>query len=350
MIDNLLQYLDEAKIICPHKNKEMDEKKYKDYFSLYSKKKITINSIFKDSTLDNPIKRLVFGFRVALKLKREKNLIISRSLITSVFLTIFRVKHFLEIHQELKGLTRFLLINLNFLQSNHIMKIIFVSKSLSNIFNLKNEKYIVLHDGCDLRDFRFKRKLKKKIKNIYYSGSFYRGRGVELIKQLARVTPEYNYYLYGLRDEKIKSLKNFKVFSLVSYKKSIKNISNADLLLMPYQSKVSINSLNFNDDNSKFMSPLKMFEFLASGIPIISSDLKVLREILINRKNSILIKNYSNPIAWKKAINEIANNFNLRNKISQNSLLTAEKNTWVKRSETIYKIYLQKNDQYWNIK
>ena len=49
MIDNLLQYLDEAKIICPHKNKEMDEKKYKDYFSLYSKsllsKKGTLISI-----------------------------------------------------------------------------------------------------------------------------------------------------------------------------------------------------------------------------------------------------------------------------------------------------------------
>ena len=52
---------------------------------------------------------------------------------------------------------------------------------------LKNEKYIILHDGCDLRDFEFKRK-KKKIKNIYYSGSFYRGRGVELIKQLANIS------------------------------------------------------------------------------------------------------------------------------------------------------------------
>ena len=118
---------------------------------------------------------MFFGFRVALKLKREKNLIISRSLITSV-LTIFRVKHFLEIHQELKGLTRFLLINLNFLQSNHIMKIIFVSKSLSNIFNLKNEKYIVLHDGCDLRDFRFKRKLKKKSKIFIIQAVFIRKR------------------------------------------------------------------------------------------------------------------------------------------------------------------------------
>ena len=190
--------------------------------------------------------------------------------------------------------------------------------------------------------------MKKNIKNIYYSGSFYKGRGIELIKQLARITPEYNFYLYGLRNEKIKSSRNFKVFSLVSYKKSIKMISNADLLLMPYQSKVSINSLNFNDDNSKFMSPLKMFEFLASGIPIISSDLKVLREILINRKNCVLIRNYSNPIAWKKAISEIDNNFYLRSKISKNSLLSAEKNRWLNRSKSKNNIYIQKNDQNWN--
>ena len=69
---------------------------------------------------------------------------------------------------------------------------------------------------------------------------------------------------------------------------------------MPYQTKVSINSDNFNDDISQFISPLKMFEYLATGIPIISSDLKVLREILKDQKNSLLVKNYTNPFAWKK--------------------------------------------------
>ena len=60
---------------------------------------------------------------------------------------------------------------------------------------------------------------------------------------------------------------------------------------MPYQSKVSINSNNFDDEISKFISPLKMFEYLATGIPIISSDLKVLREIFgKSKKNSVLIK------------------------------------------------------------
>ena len=80
-----------------------------------------------------------------------------------------------------------------------------------------------------------------------------------------------------------------------------KLIKSADLLLMPYQSKVSINSKNFNDEISKFISPLKMFEYLATGIPIVSSDLKVLREILINQKNSVLIRNYSNPFFVEKS-------------------------------------------------
>ena len=79
----------------------------------------------------------------------------------------------------------------------------------------------------------------------------------------------------------VKILKYFRMSAIVS---SLKLIKSADLLLMPYQSKVSINSNNFDDEISKFISPLKMFEYLATGIPIISSDLKVLREILVNQK------------------------------------------------------------------
>ena len=112
--------------------------------------------------------------------------------------------------------------------------------------------------------------------------------------------------------KKIRSLRNFKIFPIVSYKKISKMINKADLLLMPYQSKISINSINFKDDISNYISPLKMFEYLASGIPIISSDLKVLREKLVNRRNSILIRNYSSPFPEKKAINELSNNFHLR--------------------------------------
>ena len=344
MIDNFLSFMDEAILIFPNLNKNLKFEKIKDYFNLHTKKKIIFKPFFKDYKILNSIGRFLFGFKVADKLRGEKNLIISRSLITSFFLTLFKVKHFLEIHQELKGLTKFLFINLRFINSKHIIKVIFISKGLSDFYKLNNQKYIILHDACDLRDFKSKRIIKKKIKNIYYLGSFYKGRGVEMIKRLALISPNYNFYLYGLRDEKIRSLRNFKVFPIVSYKKTLKIISNADLLLMPYQSKISINSINFKDDISNYTSPLKMFEYLASGIPIISSNLKVLREKLVNRSNSILIKDYSNPLAWKKAINELSNSFYLREKISKNSILTAQNNTWAKRSKKIFKIYSQLND------
>ena len=344
MIDNFLSFMDQAILIFPNLNENLKIEKIKDYFNLHTKKKIIFKPFFRNHKLFNSINRFLFGFKVANKLRGEKNLIITRSLITSFFLTLFKVKHFLEIHQELKGLTKFLFINLRFINSKQIIKVIFISKGLSDFYKLNNQKYIILHDACDLRDFKSNIKTKKKIKNIYYLGSFYKGRGVEIIRKLASISPKYNFYLYGLRDEKIRSFKNFKVFPIISYKKTLKMISNADLLLMPYQSKISINSINFKDDISNYISPLKMFEYLASGIPIISSDLKVLREKLVNRRNSILIKNYSSPLAWKKAINELSNNFYLREKISKNSILTAQSNTWAKRTKKIYKIYSQIND------
>ena len=47
---------------------------------------------------------------------------------------------------------------------------------------------------------------------------------------------------------------------------------------MPYSNNVHIRAKNVNTAN--YCSPLKMFEFLATGIPIISSNIKVLRENL----------------------------------------------------------------------
>ena len=342
LLDNFLQFSDKAILICPNLKKKIQKGFFKKYFNLHSNKDIEIHNLFKKAYSNSFLRRLIFGLKVGIKLRNENNLIISRSLISSFILSLFRVKHFIEIHQEIKGLTKFLLINLNFINSKYITKVIFISNNLSKFFDIKDNNFIILHDACDLKDFRERKKLRKKIKKIFYVGSFYKGRGIDIIQKLSKLTPDLDYYLYGLRDEKISSSKNFKVHPVVSYRESVNLIKSADLLLMPYQTKVSINSDNFNDDISQFISPLKMFEYLATGIPIISSDLKVLREILKDQKNSVLVKNYTNPFAWKKAILSLSNNYSLRNYISKNSLATAEKNTWKKRSEKIHNIYLKK--------
>ena len=69
---------------------------------------------------------------------------------------------------------------------------------------------------------------------------------------------------------------------------------------MPYTKKATFSGNYGNIIN--FMSPMKMFDYLGAGKLIISSNIKVLREILTDNYNSILIKDYLNVLEWKKMI------------------------------------------------
>ena len=74
---------------------------------------------------------------------------------------------------------------------------------------------------------------------------------------------------------------------------------------MPYTKKAT----TFGDFGNiiKFMSPMKMFDYLGSSKIILSADIPVLREVLISNYNSILVKNYTNVNSWKSIIDKIMN-------------------------------------------
>ena len=109
--------------------------------------------------MNNFFYRILFGYKTAKYLKGEKfKMIISRSLMSSIFLILFKIQHILEIHTELKGLTKFLMINCDFINSKYIKKIILISKSLNNEFSsINKEKVLILHDGVDIKNFKKKK-------------------------------------------------------------------------------------------------------------------------------------------------------------------------------------------------
>ncbi len=337
MIDNFQDFSKKVFLICPFNHKDNNFKKIKKDYNLHNKKKIIIYSVFKKKTPNSFVKRMIFAFKTATFLKKEKGIVLTRSIISSIIFSILNINHFLEIHQEIKGLSKIFMINLGFINSKKIIKIIFISKGLAKFYLFKKTNNIILHDACDIRDF-IKKKPSKKIKKIYYIGSFYKGRGIDIIEKLASKMPDINFYAYGKRNEKKFSTKNLKFFKIIKYSKVRKILKKADLLLMPYQSKISINSENFNDDISKFISPLKMFEYLATGIPILSSNIKVLREKLIHNKNCVLVDNYEDEDNWFIAINKLKNNFEMRKKIYTHALRAASNNTWRIRVKKLIKI------------
>ncbi len=126
-------------LIIPFHN-NLATKNLKKNFLLTSKKNISIKSIL-NFKVRNFLSRLIFGYKTARYLKNEfTDLVISRSWISSFFLCIFKIKHFLEVHSEQKGLTKLLMIDLNFINSEYILKTIIISETLGKKLTYINKK------------------------------------------------------------------------------------------------------------------------------------------------------------------------------------------------------------------
>ena len=65
------------------------------------------------------------------------------------------------------------------------------------------------------------------------------------------------------------------------------------------------------------MSPLKIFEYMASNKVILASNHHVLKEVLVDKKNAFLI-DYTNTDKWISTINYIINNTDNAKQIALN--------------------------------
>ena len=278
--------------------------------------------------------KLFFLRKVLKNVKSDKpDLIITRSSLSSILFSIFGIKHILEIHSEFQSLTKFLMINLKFIESNYIKKIL-IFESLNKIFKFKKIEYIVLHDGVDVKNFKVSKE-RNQIKKVCYTGGFHKGRGIELIIELAKNFKDLKFELYGQTDDKLNiQLDNIKIFDYVDYCDVPNILNSSDILLMPYANQVFVRSKSLN--TADYCSPLKMFDYLASEKIIISSKLSGICEVLKHNKNSIIVEEYKYEL-WKKEISKI-----LRKEYDipriKNAIETANDFTWIKRASTIIKI------------
>ena len=171
-----------------------------------------------------------------------------------------------------------------------------------------------------------------------YFGQLYSGRGIEIIEAMAIARPSCLFLVFGGNDNdviarKINAPHNLKFMGHVSHQFSQSVQRAVDVLLMPYQQSVSIGIIGH--DTARWMSPMKMFEYLAAGVPIISSDLPVLREILINEKNCILVSP-ADVSSWINALDRIINNTEFAEYISLNAHFQYQReHTWNSRAEKI---------------
>ena len=247
-----------------------------------------------------------------------------RSIIFALIASLLKKKVILELHHEITGFSKllyFLLKNLILIEN---LNYIFLNKKLKQIYKIDLKKNIVLDDAVDIRDFQVKKKIKHK-NTCVYIGSFFEGKGIDQILRLAELNKNIKFHLYGDREFlKIKKIpNNVKFFDFINYNKIPKVLSSYEIALMPYQEKIRGRSSIWLE---KYMSPLKMFDYLAAKMIIVASDLKVYKHILRNNHNCVLIK-INDDFLWSEKIQKLFKNYKGKNKLKKNAFNTAKKYT-----------------------
>ena len=99
---------------------------------------------------------------------------------------------------------------------------------------------------------------------------------------------------------------------------------------MPYQRQVAASS---GGDIGRYFSPMKLFEYMAAGRAILSSDLPVLREVLSD-ENSLLLPP-GDLDAWEAGLLGLRDDSAKRAALAANSLRDAQNFGWEARAARI---------------
>ena len=224
--------------------------------------------------------------------------------------------------------------------------IIAITNGLREVFlaqGFADDKILVAPDGVDLKKFDIemsRKEARQKVnlplakKIILYSGSFYLydWKGVDVLLAAAKYFSNNELLvLVGANESEIKEItgqkfgKNLLLVGRQPYEKVPYYLKAADILVLP----------NKQGDlmSEKYTSPLKLFEYLASGRPIVASRLPSLAEIL-NEGNAILVEP-NNPKSLADGLKNILNNSPLADKISSQARRDAQNYSWDKRAVNI---------------
>ncbi len=262
-------------------------------------------------------------------LKNNNSITITRNYFVCFLILLFQQKIILEIHHDINiegRVSKFIIKYLNLLNKKKLIKIIAISKAVKNLFvnkyKVAPEKIVVLASGSSIKINHTPKFLYSKRMKIGYFGSISASKGINTIIKLSKIDKSNDYFIYGGNKETISKLRilntnnNLFLKDSVSYKEIPKIMLGMDILTLPY-TKI-IRSAGEVDDISKYTSPLKLFDYLAVGKMIITSDLVVLREI-ISSKNAFFVNNFENIYEWKKNITLAKNNRNKTFIMSKNN-------------------------------
>lgn len=234
------------------------------------------------------------------------------------------------------------------LKSKNLKALVVISEKLANIYRRHypdlQAPIIIAHDAANdpgKKALAIDEKLQKPFKDIGYVGHLYKGRGIELILEIARLCPDLHFHIVGGQQELIEEFQksgcpdNMIFYGHQAPSELPEFYKKFHAVLAPYQKKVAVHG-NVGD-TSAFMSPLKIFEYMSWGLPVLCSDLPVLGEVLVDRSNALLLP--SNSVnSWVEALKTLQKDVDLRRSLATRARQDfVDHYSWLSRAKRILK-------------
>ena len=188
----------------------------------------------------------------------------------------------------------------------------------------------------DISSLRERLSLPSERKIVCYCGNTYRGRGLEILVRAAVRMPEVLFLIVGGRERdnalwremaRQEGAANFRVEGFVAQREVSSYLLASDVLVMPYSSGVTIRD---GTEAGEFTSPLKLFEYMAAGKPIVATGVPSVLEILRPGENSVVTPP-DDEEEFFRALRLVLGDPSLRVRISQAARLDAAEYTWEKK-------------------
>jgi glycosyltransferase involved in cell wall biosynthesis len=161
-----------------------------------------------------------------------------------------------------------------------------------------------------------------------YTGHLYSPKGVEVLVDAASDLDATVYVVGGYQDDiqrvrDVTTADNVVFTGFIDPAKIPVYQCAADALVAPY-------TTNARD----YLSPLKLFEYMAAGRPIVASNLDILREVLDDGSNALLVPP-EDASALAEALSTVLKDDELAATLSATARSDADQYTWDQRASDI---------------
>jgi glycosyltransferase involved in cell wall biosynthesis len=168
---------------------------------------------------------------------------------------------------------------------------------------------------------------------VVYTGHLYGWKGVSVLAEAATMLPDsFQVAFVGGTEIDVATMRSR--FSQDARINIVGHRPHAEIPLWQQAASVLVLPNSAKENISKYYtSPMKLFEYMASGRPIIASDIPSIAEIL-NKTNSFLIE-ADNPVAIRDAIIAVIHDAKDGGLRSNKALLDVQRYSWSGRAKRI---------------